>query len=366
MSATPSTGSQQEQVGGSSCNSSTAYVTIVGAGIIGLTMAKFVKREFGAMVDVTVVAENFYAQTTTYGSGGYWMPYAIGDDMRIIRWGKDTYDDYLHILSTNDGARAGIQMMPSFQLYERPEDVPDISWRDAVIGYRLLDASEISRLLPSNTKYRAGYTFMSMVADQKYYLQYLTEELRLMGVNFVQKRIASLTELSSSSSSATNVVINCCGLAGDQVCTDDRTQWNCYPIRGQVLRVKAPWIRAVWGFGTSYIIPNMDSVVLGGTAQRHDSNINPTLVDSETILADIYVLFPSLQEAKLDNIWVGLRPGRDSVRCGDGHVIKHESGECLVTHCYGHGGSGITLAAGCAMDVVKNHIKPFLHARFLL
>ena len=28
---------------------------------------------------------------------------------------------------------------------------------------------------------------------------------------------------------------------------------------------RAPWIKDVWFFGSSYVIPNVDSVVLGGT-----------------------------------------------------------------------------------------------------
>ena len=49
--------------------------------------------------------------------------------------------------------------------------------------------------------------------------------------------------------------------------------------------------------------------------------------------------------------WVGLRPGRISLRL--------EREECVlggkarpVVHNYGHGGSGMTLAWGCAGDVV--------------
>lgn len=31
-----------------------------------------------------------------------------------------------------------------------------------------------------------------------------------------------------------------------------------------------------------------------------------------------------------------------------------------IVHCYGHGGSGITLAMGCAIDIADNYIQPLL------
>ena len=83
----------------------------------------------------------------------------------------------------------------------------------------------------------------------------------------------------------------------------------------------------------------MDNVVLGGTAQRYDYNVNPTLYDSENIIEDICTLFPSLKHAMQDNVWVGLRPGRERIRC-EGQVINEHK---MIAHCYGHGGSGTLL-----------------------
>lgn len=56
-----------------------------------------------------------------------------------------------------------------------------------------------------------------------------------------------------------------------------------------------------------------------------------------------------------ENIWVGLRPGRAPLR-----LETEEVASVPVVHCYGHGGSGITLAMGCAEDVVANHVVPRL------
>ena len=106
------------------------------------------------------------------------------------------------------------------------------------------------------------------------------------------------------------------------------------------------------------------------------------------------------------NVWVGLRPARLPLRlsseikqikivnssCGndssssdvkkDSHIncndgssdSKNDSNNShsnydssintekpiLIAHCYGHGGSGVTLSWGCAEDIVNNHILPFL------
>ena len=45
---------------------------------------------------------------------------------------------------------------------------------------------------------------------------------------------------------------------------------HMYPIRGQVIRVKAPWMKSIWFWKNSYIIPNIDNIVLGGTADRNE------------------------------------------------------------------------------------------------
>lgn len=50
---------------------------VVGAGTVGLSVALISKLTFGSAVDVTIVAEKFLQQTTSYGSGGLWEPYQI-------------------------------------------------------------------------------------------------------------------------------------------------------------------------------------------------------------------------------------------------------------------------------------------------
>ena len=49
-----------------------------------------------------------------------------------------------------------------------------------------------------------------------------------------------------------DVIINCTGLGAQKLCNDI----NLSPIRGQVIRVKAPWIKfAAYADNDTYIIP---------------------------------------------------------------------------------------------------------------
>jgi glycine/D-amino acid oxidase-like deaminating enzyme len=54
-----------------------AKVAVIGAGVVGLSVAIKLKEEFGSAVDVTIIAETFFQGTTSFGSGGFWEPYAI-------------------------------------------------------------------------------------------------------------------------------------------------------------------------------------------------------------------------------------------------------------------------------------------------
>ena len=74
--------------------------------------------------------------------------------------------------------------------------------------------------------------------------------------------------------------------------------------------------------------PQLSSVVLQ----------SPRPEDTEFILAGSLALEPSLEHSKKVRDWVGLRPGRDSVRLG-----RERRDGLEIVHNYGHGGSGITV-----------------------
>ena len=72
--------------------------------------------------------------------------------------------------------------------------------------------------------------------------------------------------------------------------------------------------------------------------------------------------YPATLRERQEGVWAGLRPGRASGPRVETEVLAGggAGGPMRVVHCYGHGGSGVTLAMGCAHAVLRAHLAPFL------
>lgn len=179
--------------------------------------------------------------------------------------------------------------------------------------------------------------------SSRHYTSYLTERLRRSGVVLQQARVTSVSEVSQY-----DVVVDCCGLESRELFNDP----ELHPIRGQVVRVHAPWVTQCYFNDPFYVIPNREFLVLGGTSQLGDGNTLVSVDDKERILRGCCELIPSLAAAEVVDDWVGLRPGRVKVRLETKEVPLEGGRRLPVVHNVGHGGSGLTLAWGCAGDVV--------------
>lgn len=147
-----------------------------------------------------------------------------------------------------------------------------------------------------------------------------------------------------------DVIINCSGLGAKHIFSD----YKVVPIRGQVFKVKAPWIKmAFYGDLDTYIIPGFESVTLGGCRQYESYSMEVSKYDSQAIHERCCKMLPSLKDAEIVTEAVGLRPHRDVVRV-EKEFITTTSGKAIrVVHNYGHGGYGVTTAPGTAKHAVK-------------
>jgi D-amino-acid oxidase len=97
-----------------------------------------------------------------------------------------------------------------------------------------------------------------------------------------------------------------------------------------------------------YIIPQSDSVVLGGRLQSDGWNAIPKEVDTRhirSVCAKILLAIGLIQDGQEQ---ISFRPYRnDGIRL----ELERTADGIDVVHCYGHSGAGITLSWGCAKDV---------------
>lgn len=160
-----------------------------------------------------------------------------------------------------------------------------------------------------------------------------------------QRKVNSLQELSNSY----DIIVNCTGLGSKTLVGDDQV----YPVRGQVLTLEAPWrqhfVRA--GDGMTYIYPGIHGVTVGGTRQQGDWRLQVDEGDTKSILERCRELVPSISNAKVLSTHVGLRPTRKNPRV-ERELVQLQGRRVPVVHNYGHGGWGVSLAWGTALDAL--------------
>ena len=308
---------------------------VLGAGVCGLTCALTLLR---AGHRVTVWAARLPPHTTSNVAAAFWFPYAAEPRDRVLAWARESHAAFLAL---HGEAATGVRVVEAIDLDRAPRtETP--WWAPAVTSLRRARADE----LPEG--FVDGHVFDAMVIDTRAYLPWLLERVRAEGGTVLTRRVASLAEATDAS----DIVVNCTGLGAGPLCDDA----ELYPIRGQLVHLSNPGLDRVVLDESSpdaiaYVVPRGDDCVLGGTADPHDDDLRVRRDDAVAIRRRCERLDPRLGQATRLADVVGLRPGRAAVRL-ETEIV----GESTVVHDYGHGGAGVTLSWGCALEVAA-HVR---------
>ena len=304
-------------------------VLVIGAGVSGLSCALRL-AEAGQSVDIW--AREMPQQTTSTIAAALWYPYLAEPMNRVLPWSTVTFQELVRLAGEPE---TGVIMRDGCEIFRTPQP-NEAWWASAVQSYRRATANE----LPAG--YADGYFASVPIIDMSIYLGWLERETRALGVGIFERTIQDLRETRGAS----DVVINCTGVSSREVCNDTEV----YGVRGQVQIVRAPHVTRFYldDEGPSYIIPRVNDVVLGGTAEENRYDTTVSLATADKIRQRCVQLEPGLANASVIANKVGIRPCRTTVR------LEAETIDGIrVIHNYGHGGSGITLSWGCAEEVVK-------------
>jgi D-amino-acid oxidase len=271
-----------------------ARVIVVGAGVVGLTCAVRL-LEAGHRVDV--VARDLPLETTSAVAAALWYPYLAEPPDRVEAWSRRAYDAF--------EALAG----------------------DPGTGVRMLEGSVVS---PAGTATR-----VLPVVEMPVFLRWLAARMSALDGTITRLNLSALP-------TGADVVVNCAGLGSRLLAAD----LSVIPVQGQVVVVEQFGLSHWWvdPIGPTYVIPRSDDVVVGGTEVVGEWSRTPSPETAAEILARAAAFVPQLGHARVLRHKVGLRPVRPAVR-----VERVDN----VVHCYGHGGSGVTLSWGTADEVTR-------------
>jgi len=347
---------------------------IIGAGVSGLTSALcLLRRGFG----VTVVAEYFAPQVTSSVAGALWEwpPAVCGrhhDPVSLARskaWCATSYSAFIDLAA--DPA-TGVRLRPVTSYFKCPiQEDPAAFSKMRELSCKVRDFRHDAALIAENgvnrhLGLRDAYRYLAPMVDTDSYLPWLQNEIRRGGGRFQEQRIEGLLpdrapELARAFRA--NVIVHCAGLGAAELTGDD-----VYPVRGALVRIRndgraGPRIAQAHCLahdgrsgesGFVFILPRGDDgLVLGGFAEPGERDTGVNLDNYEPVRAmyrRCLEFLPALEQLAIDadSVRVGLRPfRRANVR------VEVEEGAKLI-HNYGHGGSGVTLSWGCALEVAEH------------
>lgn len=309
-----------------------AKVIVVGCGVSGLTSA-IALAEAGRRVEIWT--RELPPRTTSSIAGAIWYPYKVAPHERVEGWSARTYDALIALARESGSGvsvRAGVELVP-------PDAPAECSaHRSAVRDVRQLPFAQVPH------GFASAFEYVVPVCEMPLYLAYLVRRFERAGGRIEVRNLASLDEALETAP----LVVNCVGLAAREFVGDPHMR----PIRGQVLRVERSGVeRFVLDDydprGVTYVIPRSNDCVLGGTTDEGVEDLTPDEAATRAILERCAGLEPRLSTARVLSVAVGLRPGRTEVR-----LEREQLGRGAVIHNYGHGGAGVTLSWGCALEVL--------------
>lgn len=306
-------------------------VVVVGAGVVGLTTAQALARSGW---DVQVVAERAPADTVSAVAGASFKPHAVGTSdltTQLLHASRNALDRLWEAgrgdeLCVRRGRHREVRLAADADMTHLSL-MSDVRWAQ-------------------HDRWPIDVTYTTYLFDPVLSLQALVAGVERLGGEVVTgTRVGSLEELATTGR-APDLIVNCAGLGAGHLADDD----SLVAVKGQVVSVPRASVDLrleSYSIGGFYLYPRAADLLLGGTAEWNAPGGNDSGA-VERILAGHALLHPQLSSLSGAQPMWGMRPYRpDGVRLGHGVP----AGGTPVLHNYGHGGSGWTLALGCAEAV---------------
>lgn len=329
-------------------------IAVVGAGIIGCSVALHLCDSLDPKsVIIEILSEKFTPDTTSDAAGAILIPFDVTTNAagstneekgKIKRWTEEGFRFFSDLHKSELSGIIDIQLTNGYYggtTGMLSKDTVSLL-SDLAIGFREVGAEERERMnIPE--VFEKVYNFSTYIINIKKLLPWMMERIREKGGTFVQRKVVDLSDLKDY-----DIVINCTGMGAYELVGDT----SVYPGHGDAAVVRAPWVKHFFTLINkkeyTYVFPRSNDVLLGGTCRIGDWSTAADQPSVINIVRKCTQIVPSLTNAEVLYTHAGLRPVRDQIRL---EKDLSQTDNPLVIHCYGHGGQGVLLAWGSALDV---------------
>ena len=351
-----------------------ADVVIVGAGIIGLSIA-WRALEVGKSVTIIDPRPASGASFVAGGMLGATAEVTFAEAGRVdrLRTARAEWDPFLDDLSRDQGRAlpyvstntvvAGVHRSDQLEIDHLVKFQRSLNLRVEQLGRNELDA-----LTPGlGRAIRQGFLLCDDAAvDNRLILQTLLDVIQRRNASLVVDVVEHLERRDGQFVITTSSGVITCEHA--VIATGAAPALNSsislphiHPVAGVILRLKArpstlqitTTIRAIVNGRSCYLVPrSQGKLVLGATSVERGYDLAVKAGEVHQLLDDARVVFPSIDEYEIIDAEVGLRP-----TTLDHHPIVEDLGEGLIV-ALGHYRNGFLLAPSTARRVIELLQKP--------
>jgi D-amino-acid oxidase len=240
---------------------------VVGCGVIGLSTARVLQD---AGFDVTMYARDLPPDTTSNRSGAQWSPTSVFNPDRIddafraqfIEAAQLSYQRYQTLL----GDDYAVRWIENYDCHDTPASQFLSSSAERLIPELY---PEVKSFGPGEHPFPTRYTtrVLTMLIEPNRYLRALERDVVERGGRIVVRSFASAEDLMALEEP---LIMNCTGLGARDLTGDTQLE----PVRGQLtVLAPQPAVDYITLHGGRYMFPRTDGIILGGTFQHGDANL---------------------------------------------------------------------------------------------
>lgn len=292
-------------------------VIVIGAGIIGLSLAIELKKQG---LRVLVVEKGEPGREASWGAGGMLCDSALETSPALQELASASacmYPEFVHELQDESGLKIDLRSVGTLLFLEEPPDPQTLDPHEWLARWRELEPN----LKATNLRAKAyvGLYLKERCVDPRHLTVAAVAAARHRGIDFSSGNHALAVEVADGKAAgvrtnktqfSAGMVVNCAGAWAGQI---GPHPVPTRPVKGQMLCVILPekeLVRHVVRTPEVYLIPRSDGrMVIGATAEEAGFDKQTVPETIQRLRQSALELVPRLAEARILEAWAGLRPG---------------------------------------------------------